>query len=346
MPTDRVNVLVAVPMPDECVAMMEAADPRARIIYDRTLIPQQRYVADRVGQPLEFTAAMETRWRSYLAAAEVILGFDRRHLAELPQLAPNLKWVQATSTGVGPTVSQLGWAQRGIVTTSASGIHSVPISEFVMMAMLCFTKDIFHLFNLKAQRRHERYCTGQLRGKTLGIVGLGTNGRQVARSARGLGMRVLATKRQVQGCTAKNLGVDALYAPEQTRELLGQCDFVVLTVPTTPETLRFMDEDMFRAMKPGSIFINNSMGTTVVQDDLIRVLGDGHLGGAALDVYEVEPVPADSPLWDMDNVLMSPHSASCAEDEDINMTRLFLDNLDRYLDGLPLRNVICPDLQY
>jgi len=344
--TGPVNVFVVALFPEDCIEKMKNADPRANIIYDSALMPEPRYKADRVGKPTEWTGEMEAKWCEYAAQADVILGFDRRHLDRYTELAPNLKWLQGTSTALGPVTRRMGWVDKGIVVTSASGIHSVPIAEYQLMAMLAFTKDIFHMFKLKGQRKYERYNTGQLRGKTVGIVGLGKNGQEVARLCRAHGMRVLGVKRVYEGANPATLGVDKLYPKEQIREMFAECDFVSLTVPTTDETYKFMDYEMFKAMKPGCVVINNSMGTTVVQDDLIRALQEGHLGGAAMDVFEVEPVPEDSPIWEMDNVLFSPHSASCAEFEDANMTDLFVDNLRRYLDGLPMRNVIDPELQY
>ena len=342
----RVNVFMSVPLPEDCVEKIAEADPRINLIMDRDLLPEPRYTADRVGNPMDWTDEMEEKWQEYLGEAEVIFGFERRHLDRLTDLAPQLKWIQATSTGVGPVTKKMGWVDQGIQVTSASGIHSVPISEFVGMALLAFTKDIFHLFNLKAHKHYERYNTNQLQGKTIGIVGLGKNGTQVAKVARGLGMRVLGVKRVYEGANPATLGVDKIFPKERIQDMFAECDFVSLTVPTTPETFKFIDYDMIKSMKPGCVLINNSMGTTIVQDDLIRALKEGHLAGAALDVFEVEPLPEDSPLWEMDNVLFSPHSASCAEFEDQKITDLFVDNLLRYLDDMPLRNIIDPELQY
>ena len=342
----RVNVFIAVPLPEEYVDMIRKADPRINVLHDPDLQPELRYRADRVGKPMDWTDEMEEKWLGYLSQAEVILGFDRRHLDRIKECAPDLKLMQGTSTALGPVTKKMGWVEQGITVTSASGIHSVPIAEYQIMAMLAFTKDIFHMIDLMGQKRYERYCTGQLAGKTVGIVGLGKNGTAVARRARAMGMRVLGVKRVVEGANPGVYSVDEIFPMERIKEMLAQCDFVSLTVPTTSDTLKFMDYDMMKAMKPGSVLINNSMGTTIVQDDLVRVLQEGHLGGAAIDVYEVEPMPADHPLWDCPNVLLSPHSASCAEHEDINMTNLFIDNLLRYLDGMPLRNVIDPELQY
>jgi glyoxylate/hydroxypyruvate reductase len=340
------NVFVVVPLPDDCVERIEKVDPRLNVIFDKTLIPKQRYVADRKGEPRSFTKEMEERWLSYLREAEVMFGFDTRHMSDFAQLAPHLKWVQGTSTGIGPVVAQHRWADLGITTTSASGIHSVPIAEFVTMALLCFTKGMLLMQRQKADKIFERYCTGQLRGKTLGVIGLGNVGTEVARQASALGMRVLGTKRNTSGSRPQLHHVDRIFAPSDLRLMLPECDFVAATVPATRETFHLLDASMLAAMKPGAILINVSRGATIDESELIRALHSGHLGGAALDVFETEPLPPESPLWTMSNVIICPHSASCAEHEDVNITELFIDNLQRYLDGRPLRNVIRPDLMY
>ncbi len=343
---ETVNVFVVVPMPPDCIELMQKVDPRVNLIYDETLIPKQRYVADRKGEPVEWSSEKEKCWLGYLSQADAMFGFDARHTRNLPQLAPRLGWIQGTSTGIGPAVADAHWGDHGIVTTSASGIHSTPLAEFVTWAMLSFEKDMFHINNLKQQRKFERYCTGQLRGKTLAIVGLGKVGTEVARQAQALGMRVIGTKRTVTGVKPETLHVDRLYAPSDLKAMISECDYLVVSVPATPEVFALVDDEMLAVMKPGAVVINICRGTTVVESALIKHLQSGHLRGAALDVFEREPLPSGSPLWDMENVIISPHSASCAEYEDINITNLFIDNLKRFLDGRPLRNVIRPELQY
>lgn len=157
---------------------------------------------------------------------------------------------------------------------------------------------------------------------------------------------MLGTKRTVAGQSCRLLHLDELYPAERLCDMLPHCDFLALTLPATPEVQGLIDKRMLSLMKPGSVLINVSRGTTVIESELIEALRTGHLRGAALDVFEREPLPSDSPLWRMDNVFISPHSASCAEFEDENITHLFIDNLKRFLDGRQLRNVIRPELQY
>ena len=341
------KVLVTIPLSREHRDKIAAADPRIALTYEETLMPEPRYEADKVGEPMEWSNAMESRWLDLLKETDVLFGFDRRHMSELPDLAPKLKWIQGSSTGIGTAVADHGWTERGIVVTSASGVHAVPLAEFHAMAILAFSKDIHRMFEHKEAKAFERYCTGQTRGKTLGVIGLGKNGREIAGLAKAMGMRVIGTKRNWEPSTMwPELGVEYLYPIEDLHRMLGECDFVSVTPPSTPETQQLIDADALAAMKPGTVLINTSRGTVVDEDALVDALRGGNLAGAALDVFEVEPLPPESPLWDMDNVLIMPHSASCAEHENDKLTDLFVANLLRYLDDQPLLNVIDPRLQY
>jgi phosphoglycerate dehydrogenase-like enzyme len=191
------------------------------------------------------------------------------------------------------------------------------------------------------QRAHrwERFAGEHIRGRTLGVVGLGRVGREVARLARAAGMRVVAIRRSTGGAGTVAEGVDALYGSAQLPLLLAESDYVALTVPLTTETAGLIGEAELLAMKPGAVLVNVSRGAVVDESALIRVLQAGHLRGAALDVFAVEPLPPESPLWDLPNVLVTPHSMSTAVGENALVVDLFCDNLRRYLAGEPLRNV-------
>jgi len=188
----------------------------------------------------------------------------------------------------------------------------------------------------QAARRWQRTCARELRGSTVGIVGLGGVGREVARTCRALGLRVIATKRTVAG--TRDDAVDALLPISQLTTLLEEADAFVLACPLTPETERLIGRAELAMMKPGAIAINIARGAVVDEPALIEALRSGHLGGAALDVAAKEPLPQDSPLWGLPNVLISPHSASTVTIENARLTELFCDNLRRYVRGEPLRN--------
>jgi phosphoglycerate dehydrogenase-like enzyme len=202
---------------------------------------------------------------------------------------------------------------------------------FAKKAPLCF----------QMQQKHEwkRFMPSVLRSKTVGIVGLGSIGREVARLSRAFGMRVVATRRSVR--KARRAGYADLLLPSgQLKQLLSESDYVVIATPLTPETTGLIGEAELRAMKPTACLINIARGGIVDEEALIRALKEKWIAGAGLDVTAREPLPADSPLWELDNVILSPHIAGGMEDYVMQATELFCDNLRRYLDGRKLRNVI------
>ena len=182
------HVLSAIPLEPAHREKITGADPRILLHYPEDLMPARRYEGDKVGHPMEWTDDMEARWRKLLREAEVLFGFDRRNLANLPTLAPNLRWIQGSSTGIGGVVSAHGWADHNIITTSARGIHAEPLGEFHAFAILAFAKDLPRMQEQKANHHFQRYCTGRVRGKTLGVIGLGKNGKAVVRMGRALGI--------------------------------------------------------------------------------------------------------------------------------------------------------------
>lgn len=212
------------------------------------------------------------------------------------------------------------------------------------MAMLVFVKDLAWLRAQQAGHRWERYCARELRGMTLGVIGLGHVGQEVARTGHALGMRVIGTKRTIppEGV----LHVERVLPPDAAGDVIREADVLVLIVPQTGTTRGLLGEAELRSMKPGAILINIARGSIVDEEALIAVLRDGHLGGAALDVFAREPLPADSPLWDLPNVIVSPHSASTVPGENARLTELFCENLRRYLDGRPLLNLFERDRLY
>ena len=252
--------------------------------------------------------------------------------------APKLKWMQATSAGVDRHQGTEIWRSK-VILTGVSGIHATPISEFVLGQMLMLAKNTPLSFKMKQTREWQRYMVHTLRGKTVGIIGLGHIGREVARLAKAFGMKVIATRRSAkQAGKARN--VDLLVPPGQMKELLAKSDYVVLTLPLTPETRHIIGEAELKAMKPTSYIINIGRGSLIDQEALIRALDKKQIAGAGLDVVTPEPLPKESRLWDYDNVILSPHISGGMEDYMIHATELFCENLKRYLNGKKLLNVI------
>jgi phosphoglycerate dehydrogenase-like enzyme len=226
------------------------------------------------------------------------------------------------------------------VFTTASGVHTQPLAEFCLMAMLMWSRNYWQMQRDQQARRWERFGATDLAGRTLGIVGVGNIGREVARMAAALGMRVIGCKRTVAGVDPAALHLDALYGPESLAELLAQSEYLVLITPHTDATERMIGANELVLLPQGALLINIGRGALIDEAALIAALSSGRLGGAALDVFATEPLPPDSPLWTMPNVLVSPHSASTSNRENARITTLFCDNLRRFLAGEPLQNVL------
>jgi phosphoglycerate dehydrogenase-like enzyme len=311
------------------------ARDRIDIRYEPDLLAPTRYVADHNGvTSFRRSDEQEARFRQHLAEANILWDFP-----VLPQdthgvldAVPNLQWVQTTSAGVGQLVHRLGLAGSELRVTTASGVHAEPLAEFVILVLLSHMKQLARLQADQASRRWVRYCGDELPGKNLAIVGPGKIGKRVADVARAFGMTVSAMGRRNDPDRARELGVDKMYAREDMHAMLAEADCVVLCCPHTPETENLIDAQAFHAMKDGVVFVNISRGPVVVEDALYNALTSGKIGFAGLDVFRQEPLPPDSPFWDLPNVLISPHSASTAYSENGKITDIFCHNLECFLE--------------
>ncbi len=291
--------------------------------------------------------------------AEVLYTYSG--LPRSPDEMPRLRWIQLHSAGADHLPDWLK-AQDRITITTASGIHAVPMAEYTLMMMLALIR---RLPRMLAYQKHAEwpsdrwtlFADGELRGSTVGVVGYGSIGREIGRLAKAFGMRLLAmrrhgSRREDPGYVEPGTGdpegrlPDAWYTPDQLLDMLPQCDFVVDVLPLTPETHRFFDARAFAAMKPTAFFINIGRGGTVDEAALVEALRQGRIAGAALDVFEEEPLPDDSPLWRMENVILSPHISAFSTRYDDRAVELFATNLGRYLRDEPLLNVYNPSLRY
>jgi phosphoglycerate dehydrogenase-like enzyme len=251
-------------------------------------------------------------------------------------VAPNLRWVQSLGAGVSQLLSA-GLAEGGIRLTSAAGVNGVSISEFVIARLLQIWKRLPEIDSSQGRHLWEPAYGKEVAGSTLGVVGLGGIGRQVARRGHGLGMNVLACRRSATtGSTDPD--VDALFPPEKLHELLGRSDAVVAAVPESAETVGLFGPAEFAAMRPGSIFVNVGRGSAVDEEALVGALGSGQLRAAAIDVVAAEPLAEDSPLWEAPNLYISAHCSTSTDRFYTNLYSLFRENVRRYLDGSPLIN--------
>lgn len=335
----QVKVLIASPLEDELVARIAGVDPRLFVMYRPELLGQPRYPADHF-PPISRTVAQEAQWAELLSEAEVMFDVDQPSIAEFRTKAPNVRWIQSSSSGIGEWVRRLGIVDAPIVATNASGIHAVPLAEFVVFAMLYFAKNWPSMADEQRAHHWQRCAIDTLEGKTLGIVGAGRVGRTVARLAKPFGLRILGVRRSPTEGNGTVSDIDAMFGPAGLTEVLRGSDYLVLCVPHTSETVGLIGRKELAIMLPTAVLINIARGSLVDEAALLEALQSGRLAGAALDVVSKEPLAADSPLWSLPNVIITPHSASTARHENARLTDLFCENLRRYLDGRPLINVV------
>ena len=330
------------------VERIRSVDPRIEVVYEPGLIPAPRYAADHSGAPFKRSDEDEEIWLSHLMSAETLFDFDHTHFDDLPECAPDVRWIQASSAGIGQFVQRFGYPVRmpDTVFTTASGVHAIPLAEFSLMAMLAFRKRLLGTLEDQTKHHWERYAGTDLTGRSLVIVGMGSIGIEVARMARALGMRTVGVKRTVDGADLHALNLDALYGLDDLHAALDGAEHLVLAAPHTPETERMIGKAELALLAPGAVVINVARGALVDEAELTVALESGRLSGAALDVFAREPLPSDSPLWDMPNVIVSPHSASTSDRENGRITDLFCENLRRYLASEPLLNVLDTEALY
>ena len=264
------------------------------------------------------------------------------------ELAPHLRWLQASGAGIdGLRSTGILDTDSGVMVTTAVGIHAATIGEYVFGSMLMFNRTWPEMVRLQDRHVWPRsanwYKLGgrELDNQTLGIIGFGSIGRRVAQLGKAFGMHVLATRRTVRS-GEDDPAVDQIYPLERLHDMLGQCDYVVLAVPLTTQTEKLIGEAELRAMRPHCYLVNVARGQIIDEKVLIRALKEGWIAGAGLDVAVEEPLPSDSPLFSMPNVILTPHISGVSVHYDNRLTELFADNLQRYRSNMSLRNLYDP----
>lgn len=260
--------------------------------------------------------------------------------------APKLKWVQALSAGVERyPFDELH--KRNITFTNASGIYGAHLADHLMAFILAFSRQLPFLF--RAQQAHEwkkrtTYPPGDLRGQTLLIDGFGGTGQDLARRAAGFDMRIIGTRRHTD--RPKPDEVEAIYPHDQLHELLPQADWVAVCVPLTAETQDRYHDQEFKLMKNTACITNIARGKIINTDALMRALDHNQIAGAGLDVTDPEPLPADHPLWDYENVIITPHASGHSPQADERILDLLCENVQLFAKGEPLKNQVHMDLRY
>jgi phosphoglycerate dehydrogenase-like enzyme len=326
------RLLITAPFPSHLVDKIRAVSPNLTI--EQRTLPNGRWPDD------------------WTTEAEIYYA-----LSGVPPLtqAPNLQWVQAHYAGVDSLKDSELW-QSDVLITTASGVHTANMAQYTLTQILAWAHQVPNWFKYKqtkrwAINRWETFVPQELHDKTLGILGYGSIGRELARLVQPFGCKILVTKRDARQLADPGYSVlgsgdpagdlpDRVYPSEATRSMISECDFVVITLPLTERTHYLFDEEMLKAMKPSAFLVNIGRGAIIKEADLVRGLKKGWLAGAGLDVYEEEPLPDDSPLWEMENVILTPHVSGFTPHYDERATDIFTENLRRYLAGEPLLNLV------
>jgi phosphoglycerate dehydrogenase-like enzyme len=339
---DRLRVVIAAPFPDADIAELRAREPRLDIVYEPELLPP-------VGVDWQKRKPRgpedQARYEALIDSAEALLGAPDSSGAALARTVaanPRLRWVQTIQAGGGQIVRAANLdaeaLQRVIFTTSA-GAYSGPLAEFAVFGVLAGGRRLGEL--RIAQIRHEwrgRLVMPAAEDQKVAVVGLGSIGRLTAQKLALLGYHVIGVhRRQVEA-----EGVERIEPVERLAEVASEVDAIVLALPGTPATEGMLSREVLARIKPGATIVNVGRGTTVDEPALVEALQDGRVGSAALDVFAVEPLPADSPLWDMPQVVISPHTAGVDAHEPRLVVELFAENARRLLDGEPLLNRVNP----
>jgi phosphoglycerate dehydrogenase-like enzyme len=337
---ERVRVVIATPLEAELVDRVREVDGRLDVAFEPDLLPTPRYPSDHSGDgAFERTPEQEERFTALVRGAEIVLGFPGETpagLAWVVRTAPGLRFLQATFAGAGQQIRAARLTEEELARVafaSSAGIHATPLAEWSIFGILAFTKRLPRLLEDKATKNWaEHYPTNELPGTSLLVVGMGAIGREVARLGEAFGMRASGIRRGD--------------GPDRLRELIPQADAIVVALPLTDETRGLIDADLVALMKDGAIFVNVGRGAVVDEDALVAALRAGKLRGAALDVFAEEPLPESSPLWELDNVIVSPHTAALSVKENERVVERFAQNLRRYLDGAELIGRVRVDVFY
>ena len=288
---------------------------------------------------------------AHLPDAEVVCSYFMPY--DWRTLAPKLRWLQFPGAGVDSLApTGLLDANSGVIVTTAAGIHAETISEYVLGSMLMFNWNWPLMVRLQDEHKWARsaswYHLGgrELAGQTLGIIGLGHIGRRIAQLGHAFGMQVLGTRRSIHTSKEQESEVDQSFLPEQLHELLPLCDYVVISVPLTREAEKLIGEAELRMMRSNTYLVNIARGRVIDEQALVRALREGWIAGAGLDVTEEEPLPPESPLYSMPNVILTPHISGNSVHYDTRLAALFADNLKRYRSDQELLNQYEPSRGY
>lgn len=341
---DRLSVFVCTPLPNELCSLVTELEPRIDLVVDQDLLPTMRWAGDHEGDPsYSRTPEQQARFDALCDAAEALYGIPDTKPAALARTVranPSLRWVHTMAAGGGAQVKASGLTtdeMAPVEFTTSAGAHADTLAEFAVFGVMAGAKDLPRLKRLQRERAWStRWAMKQVFQMTVLVVGMGTIGRATAARFAALGARVIGVNRSVREVQ----GVDVVYPSTELADVIEQADAIVNALPQAVDTVGLISAGVLARVKPGAIFVSTGRGNCVDEDALAAALADGRLAFAALDVFAVEPLPASSPLWDMENVIVSPHTGALNPGEDEIIARMFAENARRLLDGEELANRI------
>ncbi len=315
--------------------------PSLNILVVQRLSDKQTNMISEIGPNINVTVCKKYEAINYIADTDILITWGQHDIRELLPKASRLKWVHALSAGVDNLLSP-ELINSNITLTNSRGIHGIPMAEHVLAMMLTFTRAINQTYESQKAKFWQHFSLEELYDKSIAIIGLGSIGREIAKRAKCLGMKVLATKRTM----TQEIFVDKLYPMDQLPHLLSSADFVVVTLPLTEQTKGLFSLEMFRNMKKSAYFINVARGAIVNEADLITALEIGVIKGAALDVFEQEPLPETSPLWEVENLIITPHIAANSPYYIDRALKLFIENLSKFYNDSEMLNIVNKQVGY
>lgn len=343
-PAYRLRVVIAADLSEALCQELDQVDSRVEVVRDHDLYRPMRWAADWGGDPAhERTPEQQAAFDEMVDSADVLFSIpdtDAGALERTVRANQNLRWVQIMAAGGGAQVKAAGLDEEElgrVAFTTSAGVHGSTLAEFAVFGILAGAKELPRL--QEAQAKHfwdDRWEMRHLDEMTVLVVGLGGIGKAVATRLSAFGAQVWGTSRSGRPVE----GVDRLVTMEELPAAVGEVDAIVITLPGTAQTEHLLGEELLQKVKPGVIVTNVGRGTVIDEVALLSALDDGRVSYAALDVFEVEPLASESPLWDHPRVLVSPHTAALSQQEDARIVRLFADNLKRFLAEEPLRNVV------
>ncbi len=324
---EPINVLVSDEIAEDVVPEIEAIDPRINVTHIGRLLSAEQQGDQNATSLLD----------GLLANAEIYAGI--RVPSDLIRRAPRLKWVQVTRTGVDRVLLDVEFRDSPVKLTNVRDVHSYGPAELAIQACLVHAKGTIECHRQKQAQEWNAFQTTVLKGSTMGIVGYGGIGQRVARVAKAFEMWVIAARRSAKKSTKARFA-DVLLPMTDMDHLLIESDFVVLATPLTPDTHHMIGRKQLSLMKPEALLVNVSRGPVIDEPALVSALETNQIAAAALDVFEQEPLPRESPLWTLPNVIFSPHIAGNVPAYPRMVQNLFIENLTRYVREEALRNVV------